>query len=211
MANTAAAATRAVFTKSSAAAASVLSDSAAATRKALGERVFVEVQRMMLRQQQEFERQLMELHRLTRAMRAGARGWTTADRSSPEGVIHEAGPLGPLGPLDGRLAASTLAAPTLAASTLAAGLAPTGAADRASPDGEERSGDRAGSSPVEGDGTESDGRPESGSGGPGPDRGRGPAARRAPADAAGVVFQKRRRRGASRGGERGEARGAPGV
>ena len=205
-----------MFTKSSAAAASVLSDSAAATRKALGERVFVEVQRMMLRQQQEFERQLMELHRLTRAMRAGARGWTTADRSSPEGVIHEAGheagPLGPLGPLDGRLAASTLAAPTLAASTLAAGLAPAGAADRASPDSEERSGDRAGSNPVEGDGTESDGRPESGSGGSGPGSGQG-VRRRGGAGGCrgGVVFQKRRRRGASRGGERGEARGAPGV
>lgn len=78
--------TQMVLTKSSAA---VMSDvdgneSALATKVALGVEHFQKVQRMMLRQQHEFEHQLMELHRLTKLMRSVVPGWTTTDRSSPE-------------------------------------------------------------------------------------------------------------------------------
>ena len=127
----------------------------------LGERVFVEVQRAVLRQQRSSGGS-SELHRLTRAMRAGARGWTTADRSSPEGVITRRVPWVPLVPRRPPRR-PTLAAPTLAASALA-GPRSNRRRGHASPDSEERSGGRAGSGPVEGDGTAATGAPSLGRG-----------------------------------------------
>jgi hypothetical protein len=77
-----------VLTKSSAAARDDvdIGESALATRVALGATQFVKVQRMLLRQQAEFEHQLMELHRLTSLVRGDLGYGVTAksERQSPE-------------------------------------------------------------------------------------------------------------------------------